>query len=197
MRLPKLSPRTIKGVLFDLDGTCVDSEFLSPLVWAAVLKEIPGIDTSSMDHKAMEAALTDPKLRGANALDVGNHLLKTFDIQYNDDPAILVKRKRALAVEMVVDGHVDLEPLWFKGLTGRIRQFEQALGPGNVGLCAHQICIPLLKPLLKREIWVIHSMVVELVKRMLYVPIVACPASNLILLYMYLLSRNSICHQSL
>ena len=135
MRLPKLSPRTIKGVLFDLDGTCVDSEFLSPLVWAAVLKEIPGIDTSSIDHKAMENALTDPSLRGASASDVGNHLLKTFDIHYNDDPNTLVKRKRALAVEMVVNGHVDLEPLWFKGLTGRIRQLEKALGPGNVGLC--------------------------------------------------------------
>ena len=141
MRLPKLSPRTVKGVLFDLDGTCVDSEFLSPLAWAAVLKEI-GIqgftsddESSSKNKTLLENALSAPELRGASASAVADHLINTFDIEYNDDPTNLVKRKRALAVEMVVNGHVDLEPLWFKGVASSIKLLEKSLGPGNVGLC--------------------------------------------------------------
>ena len=36
---------------------------------------------------------------------------------------------------MVVNGHVDLEPLWFKGVASSIKLLEKSLGPGNVGLC--------------------------------------------------------------
>ena len=97
MRLPKLSPRIIKGVLFDLDGTCVDSEFLSPLAWASVLKEI-GLQEQEEDDlfsiEKLEIALAAPELRGASANDVADHLIQMFDIRYNDDPNHLVKRKR-------------------------------------------------------------------------------------------------------
>mmetsp|Transcript_47417 Transcript_47417/g.143540 ORF Transcript_47417/g.143540 Transcript_47417/m.143540 type:complete len:422 (-) Transcript_47417:166-1431(-) len=139
-RIAKLSPRTIKGVLFDLDGTCVDSEFLSPLAWAAVLREI-GVKSLSADsgRKKLEDALAAPELRGANASTIADHLLQHFNISYEDDPSHLVKRKRALAVDMVVNGTVDLKPLWFKGLRNSIRQLEKSLGPENVGLCTSNL----------------------------------------------------------
>lgn len=127
-----LTPRKIKGALFDLDGTCVDSEFLSPLAWAAVLKEI---GVKGLAQPKLENALAAPELRGASASTIAQHLLQKFDISYEDDPIYLVKRKRQLAVEMVVNGEVDLEPLWFKGLTSSIRQLETVLGPECVGLC--------------------------------------------------------------
>lgn len=133
-RLPKLCPRAIKGVLFDLDGTLVDSEFLSPLAWTAVLKEI-GVDTGSHD---VEKALTAPELRGANAATVADHLIQKFNVNMND-PMQLVTRKRALAVEMVVKGEVDLEPLWFQGATSAIRRLENVVGPESVGLCTSNL----------------------------------------------------------
>ena len=66
-RLPKLHPRIIKGILFDLDGTCVDSEFLSTLNWAAVLKEI-GVKglTQPKGREQLENALAAPELRGVS-----------------------------------------------------------------------------------------------------------------------------------
>mmetsp|Transcript_34432 Transcript_34432/g.83296 ORF Transcript_34432/g.83296 Transcript_34432/m.83296 type:complete len:436 (+) Transcript_34432:77-1384(+) len=146
----KLSPRSIKGVLFDLDGTCVDSEFLSPLAWAAVLREIgaKGLSSktgtaaagpSSSDLNELENALAAPELRGASASTIADRLLRHFDIRYEDDPVHLVKRKRALAVEMVVNGKVDLAPLWFEGVGDSIRRLEKALGPEHVGLCTSNL----------------------------------------------------------
>ena len=40
---------------------------------------------------------------------------------------------------MVTNGHVDLEPLWFKGVASSIRRLERILGPGNVGLCTSNL----------------------------------------------------------
>lgn len=139
-RLPKLHPRIIKGVLFDLDGTCVDSEFLSTLNWAAVLKEI-GVKglTQPKGREQLENALAAPELRGASASTIADHLIQKFNINYEDDPVCLVKRKRALAVDMVVNGEVDLKPLWFKGVTSSIRQLEKVLGPECVGLCTSNL----------------------------------------------------------
>ncbi|KAL9178373.1 hypothetical protein ACHAXT_000020 [Thalassiosira profunda] len=122
----------IQGTLFDLDGTCVDTEHLSPLAWAAVLAEI---GAKGLTASALEDALASPALRGASASTIAEHLLKSFDINYEDDPVHLVKRKRAVAVEMVANGDVDLAPLWFDGLPRAIRELELKLGAENVGLC--------------------------------------------------------------
>jgi len=141
--MPRISPRTVKGVLFDLDGTLVDSEFLSPLAWTAVLREA-GVDIpeGSPMTKDVEMALAAPELRGANASVVADHLMKKFDLSSTanaDDTLHLVKRKRALAVDLVVKGEVDLEPLWFKGTTKAIRRLEKVIGPESVGLCTSNL----------------------------------------------------------
>ena len=112
MRLPKLSHRIIKGVLFDLDGTCVDSEFLSPLAWASVLKEIGLQEDQEEDDlfsiEKLETALAAPELRGASANDVADHLIQMFDIRYNDDPNHLVKRKRVRNSSTLKNTHVPI-----------------------------------------------------------------------------------------
>ena len=144
-RLSKLRPRRsstsapsiIKGALFDLDGTLVDSEFLSPLAWTSVLHEIPGFD--QLGHQEVEDALQKPELRGANASVVATHLLKTFKISHQEDPAELVLRKRAVAVNMVVQGEVDLEPLWFTGVADAIKRLEKVLGCQSIGLCTSNL----------------------------------------------------------
>lgn len=109
MRLPKLSPRIIKGVLFDLDGTCVDSEFLSPLAWASVLKELQEDQADDLfSIEKLETALAAPELRGASANDVADHLIQMFDIRYNDDPNHLVKRKRVRNSSTLKNTHVPI-----------------------------------------------------------------------------------------
>eukprot|EP00980_Cylindrotheca_fusiformis_P001225 scaffold331_cov117-Cylindrotheca_fusiformis.AAC.3 len=140
-RLSRIRPRAVKGVLFDLDGTLVDSEFLSPLAWTAVLKEV-GVDISEGCEggvQDIEKALTAPELRGTNAADVAHYLIQKFNISSENDPLLLVKRKRALAVEIVANGEVDLEPLWFKDTTRAIRRLEKVVGSESVGLCTSNL----------------------------------------------------------
>jgi beta-phosphoglucomutase-like phosphatase (HAD superfamily) len=104
------------GVLFDLDGTLVGSEHLAPLAWAAVLREVGvRIPAGSEGDKEVAQNISTPAMRGSAASAIAQHLIASYDIGTEHSSESLAARKRAVAVEMVVSGGIDLAPLWFEG----------------------------------------------------------------------------------
>ena len=103
---PPPPPRPIEGALFDLDGTLVDSEHLSPLAWGAVLAEVGAVPREAVaggkDTLGLGAVISAPEMRGASAVTIAEHLITTYAIEPRHDAAWLVARKRALAVEVRV-----------------------------------------------------------------------------------------------
>merc|ERR1712084_173622 len=68
----------ILGVLFDLDGTLVDTEHLSPIAWRAVLQEI-GV-TPLPDIDSLSADMSTPSMRGSKAVNIADFLTKKYSI---------------------------------------------------------------------------------------------------------------------
>ena len=135
---PTPPPLPLVGVLFDLDGTLVDSEALNWIAWDAVLGEVAGVGTRCASSST-QALITGPALRGASAPAIAAELISSRGIGAPHTVESLVSRKRALAVELATRGEVDLASLWFPGVVAAIRALQARLGAGGIGLCTSNL----------------------------------------------------------
>mmetsp|Transcript_18910 Transcript_18910/g.57450 ORF Transcript_18910/g.57450 Transcript_18910/m.57450 type:complete len:443 (-) Transcript_18910:100-1428(-) len=128
----------LRGVVLDLDGTLVDTEYLSPVAWSAVLREV-GVD---IDADALGEDISRPELRGAGAMQVAQHLIDAHGIapeRIGGGAAWMAERKKSLAVGLVVSREVDLNGCWFPGVTEALAKLEDKVGAGGIGLCTSNL----------------------------------------------------------
>ena len=85
-------------------------------------------------------------MRGASADKIAKHCIEAYGIDSEaHPPSWMVKRKRALAVELVVGGpslgpsSLDLGTLWFEGTTESVKQLTKVMGPEAVALCTSNL----------------------------------------------------------
>eukprot|EP00854_Cymbomonas_tetramitiformis_P011479 gene11479-13566_t len=127
------------GVVFDLDGTLVGSEFLAPLAWAEVLREAGVVLPEGEEVEEVARVISTPGMRGSAAFAIAEHMIALYGISPQYSAYWLAERKRAVAVEQVVSGGVDLSPLWFEGAAEAVHRLGSALGLGGVGLCTSNL----------------------------------------------------------
>ena len=106
---------------------------------------------TTVDHDALERALAAPSMRGASAEKIALHVQATYGVDAAAHPsAWMVRRKRELAVELVVGGPslgpstLDLGALWFEGATDAVKRLTKVRKkPGfsmgfRWGFCPHE-----------------------------------------------------------
>lgn len=126
----------LTGVIFDLDGTLVNSEPLNYRAWEDTLRGLP----IKLDVGSVESLLNKPELLGASAVDIAQVIIEAYDLAPTYTASALAARKRQLAVKYVTSCRSSqLTRLWFPGVQNGIRQLEGQIGPNAMSLCTSNL----------------------------------------------------------
>lgn len=134
---PPAPAQPLAGVLFDVDGTLIDTEFIAPLAWRAVLDE-RGVDVSGAED--VFAEISKPAMRGANAMAIAEYLIQAFELDTAEHSLeALSESKRNKAVELVVGGEMDLASCWYPDVPEALRRLARVVGKDGIGLCTSNL----------------------------------------------------------